>query len=644
MLRRPPHLLVTTPESLYLLVTAERSRERLRDVRTVIVDEIHAVARDKRGVAPGAHPRAAGGARPSSGPSASASRPRSGPIETIARLLVGAGEARSGPDGAPACRIVDLGPSPRSSTSPSSCPTASSRRSRPTSSGARSSTASRRTCSAHRTTLVFVNTRRLAERVAHLLARAPGRGPGGGPPRQPVEGAPAPPRGAAARGRPDGPGGDGLARARHRHRARRAGLPDRLAPQPRDLPAARRPLGPRAGRRRRRAGSIPPRATSSSSAPRSCAACAPGQLDRVLPPRAPLDILAQQIVAACAAEPGARTSSSTWCGAPRPTPSSPARTSTPWWSMLAEGIQTGRGRRARLPPPRPRQRRAARPARRAPRRPDLGRRDPRDRRLPGRRRSRRHHGRHRQRGLGHREHGRRRVPPRQHLVADPPRRGRASCAWSTPQGAPPTVPFWLGEAPARTAELSAEVSALREARGRAAGRRADVAGASRRGSRGEAGARRPASPTRDRRLPRGRRAAALGVLPTQQRRRLRALLRRGGRHAARVHAPFGGRINRALGLALRKRFCRRFDFELQAAASDDAVVLSLGPQQSFPLEDVPQLPHAANGARRRSPRRCCSRRCSRCAGAGTSAARSWCCASAAAGATRRRSSAWRPTT
>ena len=53
-----------------------------------------------------------------------------------------------------------------------------------------------------------------------------------------------------------------------------------------------------------------------------------------------------------------------------------------------------------------------------------------------------------------------------------------------------------------------------------------------------------------------------------------------------VHSPRGARVNRALGLALRKRFCRTFDFELQAAASDDAVVLSLGPQHSFPLEEV----------------------------------------------------------
>ena len=53
-----------------------------------------------------------------------------------------------------------------------------------------------------------------------------------------------------------------------------------------------------------------------------------------------------------------------------------------------------------------------------------------------------------------------------------------------------------------------------------------------------------------------------------------------------IHAPFGSRINRAWGLALRKRFCRQFNFELQAAATDEAILLSLGPQHSFPLENV----------------------------------------------------------
>ena len=66
-----------------------------------------------------------------------------------------------------------------------------------------------------------------------------------------------------------------------------------------------------------------------------------------------------------------------------------------------------------------------------------------------------------------------------------------------------------------------------------------------------------------------------------------------------VHSPYGGRINRALGLALRKKFCRTFNFELQAAASDDAIVLSLGPHHSFPLEEVPALPAAARRSRTR---------------------------------------------
>src|SRR5215472_4787817 len=107
MIKRPPHLLVTTPESLYLLVTAAKSRERLRRVSTVIVDEIHAVARDKRG----AHLmltlerlEALGERRPQRIGLSATQRP----IEIIADLLVGAGR-RLQADGAPACRVVDLG-------------------------------------------------------------------------------------------------------------------------------------------------------------------------------------------------------------------------------------------------------------------------------------------------------------------------------------------------------------------------------------------------------------------------------------------------------------------------------------------------------------------------------------------------------
>ena len=83
-----------------------------------------------------------------------------------------------------------------------------------------------------------------------------------------------------------------------------------------------------------------------------------------------------------------------------------------------------------------------------------------------------------------------------------------------------------------------------------------------------------------------------------------------------VHAPLGGRINKGFGLALRKKFCATFDFELQAAANDDAVVLSLGPQHSFPLDSAPRLLRSET-ARRRSSRRCWRRPCSPPAGAGT---------------------------
>ena len=81
-------------------------------------------------------------------------------------------------------------------------------------------------------------------------------------------------------------------------------------------------------------------------------------------------------------------------------------------------------------------------------------------------------------------------------------------------------------------------------------------------------------------------ASALGAVPTQRRVILERFFDESGGMQLVIHAPFGGRINRAWGLALRKRFCRGFGFELQAAANEEAIVLSLGPQHSFPLEEV----------------------------------------------------------
>ena len=151
-------------------------------------------------------------------------------------------------------------------------------------------------------------------------------------------------------------------------------------------------------------------------------------------------------------------------------------------------------------------------------------------------------------------------------------------------GQPPSIPFWLGEAPARSHELSVSVSRLREeiaARintetvdlGAAVGWITDEIGLSR--SAAEqiveylAGAK-----------------IVLGVMPSQENLVLERFFDDSGSMQLVLHSPFGSRLNRAWGLALRKRFCRKFNFELQAAATEDAIVLSLGPTHSFPLDDV----------------------------------------------------------
>ena len=308
-----------------------------------------------------------------------------------------------------------------------------------------------------------------------------------------------------------------------------------------------------------------------------------GQLDRVLPPRAPLDVLAQQIVAACAAD--------AW---PEAELFDLVRRAAPYRelersdfdavvAMLSDGIQTGRGRRAAYLH--------------------------RDRVhgiLRGRRSAR----------LAALTSGGA-IPETAdyRVVTDPDDTtvGTVNEDWAIEsmqgdvfllgstswrirrveagivrvvdaEGAPPTVPFWLGEAPARTAEASAAVSALREALDERLAT-SDVA-ATAEWLAPEAGVDVRVATEVVRYLAAAR--VALGVLPTQRRVVFERFFDEAGGMQLVVHAPYGGRINRALGLALRKRFCRRFDFELQAAASDDAIVLSLGPGQSFPLDDVPQ--------------------------------------------------------
>ncbi|MEL6982312.1 MAG: DEAD/DEAH box helicase, partial [Actinomycetota bacterium] len=148
--------------------------------------------------------------------------------------------------------------------------------------------------------------------------------------------------------------------------------------------------------------------------------------------------------------------------------------------------------------------------------------------------------------------------------------------------APPTVPFWTGEAPARTAELSEEVSRLRRAVDQC------LAVADRAGAEAElldrAGIPGDAARTIVSYLAAGR--ATLGHLPTSTNLVMERFFDDADGTQLVIHSPLGGRINRAMGYALRKKFCVGFNFELQAAASDDAVVISLGPHHSFPLTDV----------------------------------------------------------
>lgn len=127
------------------------------------------------------------------------------------------------------------------------------------------------------------------------------------------------------------------------------------------------------------------------------------------------------------------------------------------------------------------------------------------------------------------------------------------------KGQPPTLPFWLGEAPGRTVELSAAVAQLREDMDTTQEQIRDY-------------------------IEEGKRV--LGTVPTQNRVVAERFFDETGGMQLVIHAPFGSRINRAWGLALRKRFCRGFGFELQAAANEEAIILSLGPQHSFPLDEV----------------------------------------------------------
>lgn len=571
MVRNPPNIVITTPESLYLLVTSAKGREMLATTETVIVDEIHAIAKDKRG----AHLaitlerlEALCGARPTRIGLSATQRP----IEVVGHLLVG---------NRPSPSIVDVGHL-RELDVALELPKGELEAVADASQVAEMLDRIADLVRAHRTTLVFVNTRRMAERIAHQLAERLG------------DDVVSAHHGSLSKER------------RHRVESRlRAGdlralvatasLELGIDVGPVDLvcqigsPRSIATFLQRVGRSNHHRHGVPVGRCFPLTRDEliECAALLAavraGRLDAIVASRLPLDIVAQQIVAEVAASDWSSDGLFQLLRRAAPCDQLTRNVYDEVLGLVSNGIETGRGRRGayihhdavngEL--------RARKGARLAAITsggaiPESG--DYRVVAEPG----------DMPVGtvnedfavesmagdiflLGTHSWQIRNVEPGVVRVRD---------AGDTP----PTVPFWLGEAPARTGELSDEISSLR----------GHVDAYLARGEREEAtrwvletcGVDVDVATMIVEYLAAGR--AVLGIIPTKNDLVFERFFDDTGGMQLVVHSPMGGRINRALGLALRKRFCRTFDFELQAAATDDAVVLSLGPHHSFPLEEVPR--------------------------------------------------------
>jgi ATP-dependent helicase Lhr and Lhr-like helicase len=565
MALRPPHILVTTPESLFILLTTESGRILLKDVRSVIVDEIHALAPDKRG----AHlllsleRLEALAGRPLQRIGLSATQK---PVEAVGRFLVGPFRC---------LHIVDVGHSrpmdlaveiPRDQL-------------RSVPSGETWGEIYDRLAElirSHGTTLVFVNTRRLAERAAHNLAERLG------------EENVAAHHGSLSR----------EIRLETERRLKEGSLKTVVATaslelgidvgaidlvcqlgSPRSIALALQRIG-RSGHWK----GATPKGRIFATTPDELLECAAlihamrtGALEHLTIPEAPLDILAQQIVAEAAGREWVEDElfqvfkrSFSYHGLER-------RDFDGIVALLAEGMATRQGRRgAYLHRDRVRGRiRARRGARLAsvtsggaiPENANyLVKLDP-DETLLGT--VDEDFAVESMRGdtflLGNTSWRIRRIEAGVVRVEDA-------------RGAPPNFPFWRGEAPGRSRELSRALSELRALIG---GQQTPEAqewlrvhcGLDRRGA--EQAVHYVHAQKR-----------ALSRVPTQECVVAERFFDEGGGMQLVLHAPFGSRINRAWGLALRKRFCRSFNFELQAAATDDGILLSLSDQHSFPLDAV----------------------------------------------------------
>jgi ATP-dependent Lhr-like helicase len=563
MTRSRPHILVTTPESLFILLTAAGPREMLKRVRTVIVDEIHAVADDKRGshlaltLARLDHlVEQNGGPKPQRiGLSATVK-----PIEEVADFLsedaeiVNVGHRRAMELAVEVPRD-ELGPVASNEMWGEIYDRVAE------------------LIRENRTTLVFVNTRRLSERVAHHLAERLG---------------------------------EDLVLAHHGSlsRATRLNAEKRLKSgelkavvataslelgidigtvdlvcqigSPRSLAVALQRIG-RAGHW---VGALPKGRLFATTRDEliECAALMrgirAGELDRLEIPQNALDILAQQIVAACAAEDWQEDELFALVRRAWPYRALDRAAFDAVLTVLCEGIVTGRGRAGAYLH-----------------------RDAVNRKLHARRGAR----------LTAITSGGAIPDTAQYFVVAEPEGTTVgtvdedfaveslagdvfllgTTSWrirrveqgrvrvEDAHGAAPSIPFWTGEAPGRTAELSREVARLRE----------DIyANRSAEWLTRECGLDRRGAEEAIEYVVAGR--AALGAMPSADLVVAERFFDEGGGMQLVLHAPFGSRINRAWGLSLRKRFCRTFNFELQAAATDNGIVISLGEQHSFPLEIV----------------------------------------------------------
>ena len=559
--RKPPHILVTTPESLYILLTAESSRRMLATTRCVIVDEIHAIADDKRGshlALSLARLDALAGRTQRIGLSATVR-----PLEEVGRFL------------SPSTEIVNVGhrrDMDLAVDTPDDELSAIASNEMWTQIYGRIATLIR----GNRTTLVFVNTRRLSERVAHALAER--LGPDA---VLPHHGSLSRPLRVEAEEKLK----SGQLRAVVATASLELGIDigtvDLVCQvgSPRSLAVALQRFG-RSGHwvgAKPKARVFPLTRDELVESAALIRGIQQGSLESIAIPENALDIMAQQLVAECAVRDMAEDEAFALVRSAYPYRNLERSSFDAVVAMLSEGIVTRRGRSGAYLH-----------------------RDQVNHVLKGRRNAR----------LAAITSGGAIPETGQYaVVAEPDGRTVGSLdedfaiesmagdifllgthSWRIKRveagrvrvddagGAPPTVPFWLGEAPGRSIELSGEVAALRERLlddGAVEFLQAecglDFAGARQAVEYVRAG------------------TASLGALPSQGTVVAERFFDEGGGQQLVVHAPFGARITRAWGLALRKRFCRTFNFELQAAATDNGLVISLGEQHSFPLELVFEL-------------------------------------------------------